>query len=125
MKKYLLPLVFAVLLPAIMPAPAQASWAIAIAKGGDPIVNGNDNTSIDQGPATLAMCNLHAVTKNCKLIAQGNHSCVALANNGAPGTHIRWTAGQGNMQTVAYAAALNSCTALHAGACKVVHAFCR
>jgi len=118
-------LILLLTLTAMAPLPAEASWAIAIAKGGNPVVVGNDELSVDQGAYAVQVCAQQYPHGTCKVIAKGNHSCVALANNGASGAALRWTAGQGSSQSAADALALNSCSAGHSGTCKVVHDFCR
>ena len=110
---------------ALLPAPAEAAWAIALVKGGNPIISGNQHSHEDEGASAVAMCNQTFKTHSCRVIAKGDNSCVALANNGAPGSKIRWAAGQGNTLPRADLIAGQACDALHTGACKVVHHFCQ
>jgi hypothetical protein len=115
-------------LVALLPNPAQASWAIALVTGGNPIVAGHYgyHVNFNDAPDAIATCNRVSNSTQCKIIAQSPvHSCAALANNGAKGTAIRWTVGQSRRKDLADDMALKSCDAQFPGRCKMVHDFCR
>lgn len=111
-------------LAGMMATPSEASWAIAIVTGQNPIVVGNDRDSFDKSDEALQSCRDEYHSNKCRILAKGNNSCVALANNGRPGQSIRWTAGQGSRITVARQQAFQLCEAKYPGTCKVVHSFC-
>jgi hypothetical protein len=119
-------LVLLLALAALCPSPAQASWAIALFQSHNPAVHGHRgyHVNYDDAPGALADCNKTYGTNQCKIISQGSSGCAALANNGAKGTAIRWTAGEGRRKDVADEMALKSCQAHFGGSCKVVHDFC-
>ena len=112
---------------AVAPTAAQASFAIALVQGGNPIVHGHSgyHVNYDDAPGALATCNRQYKTTQCRIIAQGSSGCVALANNGARGAAIRWTAGQSRRKDAADQIALAACRSQFRGQCKVVHDFCQ
>jgi hypothetical protein len=120
-------LALALALLALAPNAAQASFAIALVQGGNPVVQGHDGyqANFDEAPGALAECNRAFKTTQCKIIAQGSSGCAALANNGARGAAIRWAAGQGRRKDLADQVALTACQSQFPGRCKVVHDFCQ
>ena len=118
-------LVLLLALAALCPNPAQASWAIALVQGGNPVVHGhNGHANYDEAPGAIAECNKLFKTAQCKIISQGSSGCAALANNGAKGAAPHWAAGQSRRKDLADQIALKSCQAQFGGSCKVVHDFC-
>lgn len=113
----LLPLAFALLF-ALAVSPAQASWAIALAKGGNPHVAGGVQSVELAKERALEECNKTGPSP-CKIMLTGRTYCAAMANNGAD-----WGFGSDASPRVASKKALARCTALKRGTCKVVHNFC-
>ena len=118
---------FIVFLIAIVPSAAEASFAIALVQGGDPVVHGHNGyqANYDEAPGAIADCNHLFKTTQCRIIAQGSSGCVALANNGAKGTAIRWTVGQARRKDLADQIAQEACQTQFHGNCRVVHDFCQ
>jgi hypothetical protein len=98
--------------------PVAASWAVAIAPGGQPIVARDYDSTIYAKPAALADCEKLS-GRPCTIVASSFHDCAAMATTGKT-----WGIGQGKKLPEAREAALLQCKANKAGTCKVVHEFC-
>jgi len=96
---------------------SYAAWAVALGSDGSPIVSRfNLPDTVRQN--ALSGCRQQGF-HNCRIVASGSQGCLAMATTGK-----RWGVAAGGSKARADGFALEACTALHAGACKVVHDFC-
>lgn len=102
----------------LLPAPAQAAWAVAYVEGGQPIVTRAMESVSAAEQYALANCN--GMYGNCRIVGSANFACLALASDGVD----KWGVGQDRRKAPAAEAALGACEATGARTCKVVHEFC-
>jgi hypothetical protein len=101
----------------LIPIPAQAAWAVAQPPGNQQPFLQRFRLPDDARQQALDACN--TTFSGCKTVITGNSGCVAIVK-----ANLKFTVAKGGTTERATAAAMKTCEALNAGACRVDLTFC-